>query len=284
MMPPWLTEILRFLGFTTPLIYGAATYQFFHYLDKNASGPAKKAIAGWLQPKEYDRVAVANAIVEIFDRIYTRPLLGWRALTRSALFTVCISAIFLYELSPSSVNVWLGAIQAESSAWFAILAVLLPNIGCDYIALFIIRHFLALGGDKPILTLLIGPLAGISSVLVMLVLRAVLILGWALWLDLLTFDHRNWAEVVRHPLLASVIDPGFRELSLAALVVHLWLPLFGLCVVLLKATNYFRAAVGHTQWFFKRGRDRPLDAIGYVAASIIVVVAFAVQVVQLSAR
>jgi hypothetical protein len=102
-MPSWLSEVLKLMGFTTPFVYAAAVYGLFHYLDQKASGPAKKAISGWLQPKEYDRTAVANSIIEIFDRIYTRPLFGWRAFKRSALFTLCMSAIFLYEfgrLSP----------------------------------------------------------------------------------------------------------------------------------------------------------------------------------------
>jgi hypothetical protein len=85
---PGLAEILKALGFTTPFIYAAATYGFFHWLDKKASGPAKRAISGWLEPREYDRAAVAAAIVELFDRVYTRPLLRWFAFVRSALITI----------------------------------------------------------------------------------------------------------------------------------------------------------------------------------------------------
>jgi hypothetical protein len=69
-MPPWLTEIARLLGFTTPLIYAAATYGFFLWLDTKSSGPAKKAIAGWLQPKQYDRAAIRSAILDLFDKVY----------------------------------------------------------------------------------------------------------------------------------------------------------------------------------------------------------------------
>jgi hypothetical protein len=67
-MPSWLSEVLKLMGFTTPFVYAAAVYGLFHYLDKKASGAAKKAISGWLQPKEYDKAAVAAAMVEIFDR------------------------------------------------------------------------------------------------------------------------------------------------------------------------------------------------------------------------
>jgi hypothetical protein len=82
-----MLEVIKQLGIVTPFIYAAGTYGFFHYLDKQASAKAKKAISGSLKPLEYDRAAVAVALIEIFDRLYTRPLLGWRAALRSALFT-----------------------------------------------------------------------------------------------------------------------------------------------------------------------------------------------------
>jgi hypothetical protein len=43
-----LQQILEWLGFSTPFVYAAGTYDFFHYLDKQASPKAKKAISGWL--------------------------------------------------------------------------------------------------------------------------------------------------------------------------------------------------------------------------------------------
>jgi hypothetical protein len=65
----YLLEIIKQLGFFTPFIYAAGTYGFFHYLDKQASPKAKKAISGWFKPLEYDRAAVAAAVVELFDRL-----------------------------------------------------------------------------------------------------------------------------------------------------------------------------------------------------------------------
>ena len=41
-----VSEALKLLGFSTPFIYGSATYSVFHYLDGKASGQAKKAISG----------------------------------------------------------------------------------------------------------------------------------------------------------------------------------------------------------------------------------------------
>jgi hypothetical protein len=81
-MPVWPTEVLKLLGFTTPFIYAAATYGFFRWLDKKASGPAKKAISGWLVPRQYDRTGIASAILELFDRVYTQPLFGGKRKVR----------------------------------------------------------------------------------------------------------------------------------------------------------------------------------------------------------
>src|SRR6266545_6711219 len=74
------------VAFATP-IYGV-----FHYLDSVASNNAKQALSDWFKAK-YDSSVVANALVEVFDHLYTRPLFGWRALLRSALFTTVLTVI-----------------------------------------------------------------------------------------------------------------------------------------------------------------------------------------------
>ena len=93
-----MEELLKHLGFTTPFIYAAAAYGFFHWLDKNASDEAKAALAQTMRFKDYKNEQVASALVEVFDRIYTYPLLRWRAFFRSLLFTTVVSAIFLFEV------------------------------------------------------------------------------------------------------------------------------------------------------------------------------------------
>lgn len=62
-MPSWLTEVAKLLGFTMPLVYAAATYGLFLWLDKKSSGPAKKTISGWPAPKVCDTPAIAAAII-----------------------------------------------------------------------------------------------------------------------------------------------------------------------------------------------------------------------------
>jgi hypothetical protein len=76
-------DAAKLLGLGTPFVYASATYGVFHYLDGRASGQAKQAISGWFKPLEYDAPALSAAMVELFDRLYTTPLFGWRAMLRS---------------------------------------------------------------------------------------------------------------------------------------------------------------------------------------------------------
>jgi hypothetical protein len=153
-----LSELLKLLPFATPLVYAAAAYSLFHYLDQNASGPAKKAISTWLQPREYDKTAVADAVIEIFDRLYTRPLLGWRAFMRSALFTICMTVVFVYEFGLLSKGnrieiellTWIREV-GHVWTWLILAQSVLAIVVCDYVALFIIRRFLIFGRRKPII-------------------------------------------------------------------------------------------------------------------------------------
>jgi hypothetical protein len=92
-----MEEILKVLGFSKPLVYAGAAFGLFDFLDKKASKEAKAAIFEWFQRIRYDKVAVSNALVEVFDRLYTKPLLGWRAFSRSILFTLIVSVIFAIE-------------------------------------------------------------------------------------------------------------------------------------------------------------------------------------------
>ena len=70
----------------------------FHWLDENASDEAKAALARTMTFKDYKNEQVASALVEVFDRIYTYPLLRWRAFFRSLLFTTVVSLIYVVEI------------------------------------------------------------------------------------------------------------------------------------------------------------------------------------------
>jgi len=92
-----MEKLLEHLGYGTPFIYAAAVYGLFYWLDENLSVAAKAALAGRMKFKDADNKQVAAAIVEVFDRIYTRTLLSWRAFLRSFLFTFLVTVAYVYE-------------------------------------------------------------------------------------------------------------------------------------------------------------------------------------------
>jgi hypothetical protein len=265
---PELAQVLKLFGFTTPLIYAAATYGFFHWLDKKASGPAKRAISSWLEPREYDREAVRAAILEVFDRVYSRPLLAWRAFFRSAVITLVVLILFIYEFAPSPLDITWRFYYTET-----VVLGIFSNIFSDYTALFAIRRMLNRNRLSPFKAMLVGPLVGICIVLLVASLLAMLVLG--LW----------YIGLVLPPPKQVQVQPGFqsgygvlqRSMSAASLFVHLWLPFFALCVGLLKGLNYVLLATKQVQWFLKQGRQHPLDALGLVAAPLVFLGAVVVQ-------
>jgi hypothetical protein len=89
-----MDKFFDLIGFTTPFIYAAATYGLFAWLDENASSGAKIALASFLKLKPVNREVIASAITEAFDRVYTRPLLSWRAFFRSMALTLVVTALF----------------------------------------------------------------------------------------------------------------------------------------------------------------------------------------------
>jgi hypothetical protein len=243
-------QALDKLGLATPFIYAAGTYCFFHYLDTQASAQARAAISGWFKPLEYDRAAVAAAVVEIFDRLFTRPLLGWRAALRSALFTIVVTAIFAYEI--------LSIQYVDPPPLQSIAGLLLTNIVSDYISLFIVRKLLVVGGKRPMVALVIGPLAGMFVVLLFALVREI---------GLFAF----WATPDVLPGVADTLIVWSVIFFLPTLAVHLWLPLFGFGLLCVAGLKHLLQAIGGVRWFLERGEDHPLDAVGYVLGTIVFV-------------
>jgi hypothetical protein len=270
------------LRFITPVIYAAATYGFFHWLDKKVSEPAKRAISSWLEPKEYDRAAVAAAILELFDNVYTRPLLAWRAFIRSALITLVISVVLVYEIAGfgTYVEIHLGAVVRRSLFNAIVDTLSLPsflavNIVSDFIALFIIRRWLCSPGLNPIKALILGPVIGMLLVFACVQLRITLDTVYKLSF---TYNMTTVSGLSIRTLLYQFNLTTGGAVTLAAFIVHLWLPFFALCVGVLKGINYVLWPTKQAQWFLKRGKDHPLDAIGFVAAPLVFLIAKAVQV------
>ena len=159
-----LKKIAEHFGFAAPFGYAALAYGFFYWLDENASDEAKVALAQTMRFKDYKNEQVASALVEVFDRIYTYPLLRWRAFFRSLLFTSVVSAIFVLETTHihdlSLILIW----------------PLLYNFFTDYLALFVIRPLLIRSGMKPVMALVLGTVSGAAIVIAANFLRILAIL------------------------------------------------------------------------------------------------------------
>ena len=137
-------KLLDHLGYATPLLYAAAAYGFFAWLDENASDEAKAALARTMKLKDYGEHQIASALVEVFDSIYTFPLLTCRAFLRSLLLTTIVSLIYFYEA-----GVFRGGSLKGSAPLFGV--VLGFNVIIDYISLFVIRPLLIRSGSRPVL-------------------------------------------------------------------------------------------------------------------------------------
>jgi hypothetical protein len=241
--------------------YAAATFAFFHYLDKKTSGQAKKAISDWLKPRGYDKAAIVSALVEMFDSVYTQPLLRPRAFLRSALITTGVVAIALYEdtvFRPYLLREVMGPPSPSLPFWAGILG---TNIAVDYVSLFIVRSWLALGRRAPFLAAITGPLLGALVVGLLFRVRDEFFIP-----DIgspLASVQFLLEEIARGELYAFFLY--------SALAVHLWLPFLALCIVLLRVLDLLLASVGRMQWFLKQGQHHPLDALGYVASGLVFV-------------
>jgi hypothetical protein len=153
---------------------------------------------------------------------------------------------------------------------------LIVNIVSDYASLFLIRMWLTRAVRKPVATLLIAALIGIF------IIGATFGLRFAL-AGLLQMNvgvaHRQvlaTAENFSPHMLWEAYVPAL--LFFPGIVVFAWLPLFAAGIFLLRMTNPLLVAVRKAQWFFKDGKDHPLEAIGLVASVIVFALAVAWQV------
>ncbi len=257
----YFSQALKVIGLSTPFLYAAATYWLFHWLDKRASGQAKAALSSWLQPLHYNAASVAKAIVEIFDSIYGRSLLSVNSFFRSAGVSILSTSIVLYEF-PGLIGVLLKVLlttEADDLIWPAVKVICIAlsiNIISDYISLFVVRAFLKNAGERPFVTLLVAPLFGTIVVGILAYIQMWLLKGYV---ELrVVWGIHDWRSFARN--VTNVYG---------ALAVHLWLPLFAVSVLFVRATNLILIAAERAQWFLSRGRYHPLDAIGLVAAVIV---------------
>ena len=163
-----MDDLLKFLGFGTPLIFAVATYGIFHFLDKRASKEAKSALSSIFESRPYDPEIIARAILEIFDRLYTRPLFSFKAFKRSAILTIILTTCLSYEIY-SSIDHFKEIQFSFTQASFIRYASpqLISNLFTDYLSLFLIRRCLLLAGKRPLTSLIVSFLLGSILVLFM---------------------------------------------------------------------------------------------------------------------
>jgi hypothetical protein len=266
-------DVLRSLGFGIPLLYAGAIFWLFHYLDKRASGPAKTVIRNWLKSAHYCNAGVSQMILELFDRIYGHPLLSVRSALRSAGISFLITGLVVAKF----------VLEAHTSFVLLLhplfIAGFVTNTISDYISLFVVRRLLRFGITRPMWSLFWSALAGMFIVSVFFLVRVELVVFLrgevAMNLSIMPYV---WSMLLLDAV-SDLFSHSSRELFLLpALAAHLWLPLLGIAVLFIQFVNSFTRSVIKTQWLIKQGRDHPLEAIGYVAAAVVFVVATVISI------
>jgi hypothetical protein len=255
-----LKQMLDFVALGAPLYFAVAIFGLFSFLDKRASPKANTTISSWLRAGEYNKSHVADTLLEVFDRIYSRPLWGWRALIRSFIASAIATCLAIYW-SYYVTFYFIFHLAQDGHYQFPLL--IAGNFVADYLSLYVIRYWLG-RGTSPIAALLLGPALAILVILGVYTIIDVVRFS----LETLTFRPiyliqglRAWIET-----LSSFSISSRKSIFLGAAVVHAWLPLFAIGVVVARLLNSGRRAAIGVQWFLREGNRHPLQAIGFVAA------------------
>jgi len=259
-------DIFAAIGLGTPFYFAAATYSLFFWLDRNASGPANRAISGWLKGQPRTRIDVSTAIVAAFDRIYSYPLLRTRAFLRSA--TVSIIAIGLMCVASGYISIAPGKISyyvQEASLFTLLFAIFyaIVQIISDYISLFIVRRLLFF--RHPLISLLTGVIVGVlvvGTIFAIVIALASVFAGPVIGRVFLM-------EIVITWMVALIALLNMPIIILSAFFVHVWLLLFALGALGVRFIYPVFRAVEWAQWFLKQGNQHPLRAIGMVAGVLV---------------
>jgi hypothetical protein len=271
-----VSDVVKLLGLSTPLLYAGAVYGMFRYLDKRASDEAKKTLASLFTPMPYDPKVVAAAILDVFDRLYAQPLFRPKAFVRSALLTLTLTTALAYEII-NNVR-YFDKIQFTDLTYYQYATPqLISNIFTDYLSLFLIRRWLLMAGRRPITALMGSFLVGTA-----IVLLAASVMRWTE--NVVVHGHDGisalqdnifwWQAAVRNPL--GMPDT---PLLLPAIAVNMWLVLFAIGLVCLKLISPIISLTGKLQWFLDRGEQHALEAIGIVGAFFVLVGTAAIQVI-----
>jgi hypothetical protein len=153
-------DVIALLGLGTPFIFAAAAYGLFHWLDRNASAQATRAISAWLRGQPHQEIQVRLAIIAAFDRLYTAPLLRIRAFLRSAALSSIAFIAYTFRHHVSNIIPLLSFIKSTPIAAEAIPIFLCAVILSDYISLFLVRCCLFAARDRPFIATFLAIVAG----------------------------------------------------------------------------------------------------------------------------
>jgi hypothetical protein len=265
-------KLFELLGLGVPFYLAAATYFVFSWLDNNASDEATKIISSWLHGRSHNKPDLGNLIIKAFDRIYTSPLLRFRAFRRSAVISSIIWVLVF--LIPWVWTYFAILNQALYSLYVRDIVVNLTVVVLtDYVSLLFVRRFLGAAQKRPIGASLLSMMVGSVAVVIgTFVFNLVLTITYLLQssnfiaslrdIDVIGLVLASWnVNYLYFPSLITGVAPAF--------IIHLWLPLFALSSLAVRLVYLLFRAVEWAQWFLKQGDAHPFKAIGVVATIIV---------------
>ena len=163
-------KLFDLVGLGVPFYLGAATYGAFSWLDSNASDEATQVVSSWLHGYSRGKLDLGNIILNTFDRIYTFPLLRFRAFRRSvAISSILWVLVYLipwlikYHYLPEESELSDAMKHVSLINLFIEITFTLPFIILsDYISLFVVRKFLVLARAHPLKASVGAFIAGFS--------------------------------------------------------------------------------------------------------------------------
>jgi hypothetical protein len=268
------------LGLGVPFYLAAATYTVFAWLDSNASEDATKVISSWLHGRSQDKPDLGKLIISAFDRIYTSPLLSFRAFRRSAtissiIFTLMIVVPAILNFIRVGSGILIGGFDLFTPVLSIVALYFFVTVLSDYMSLPFVRRFLQLAQIYPIMA------SAVSSIIGLVVIATSFLLfivgteaAVSLWLSysvhgpILIFSKEFVISIFRSVESLSGLSEFVSSMR-PAFITHLWLPLFALSTLIARLVFWILRAVGWAQWFLKQGDAHPLKAVGMVATIIV---------------
>jgi hypothetical protein len=275
--------MLPLLGIAIPFGLALATYRLFAFLDKKASSAARHALSNWIKSEPYQQWDLRQAIVAIFDRLYTTPLFTIAALSRSTLYSIAAFVVWTLIKSPEIART---VTTSEESRIF-LLAFFLSQLVSDFFSLFLVRFTLnrshGLFGS-----LLLSAVVGVGLVFAIYIFILFLFIGgFNFIVYFLTHGSFPAPDQVHTPfegfmygMFMSIGVITRSPFTVSAFLVHLWLVIFAIGALGTRVIQTFVSAVGWLQWFIVRGKHHPLEAIGFIAAAVVFIGTIATQIVS----